>query len=182
MIEFPDGAAGWRPSWAEMLDLVDRFNRNEESAEEVRWLRSHPTDWLMVARYMQLRTQNHIAESRKKLKEIEVTDPETGRPRWEYLNAKNSVEKLTQKRLHWLAGVEAQIAEAKYIIGHDKIDWNQCAELIDQLLKVRAALQTDQIDTGVAVNIIEGLLRVHGGDVGLDLYRPRNSKEQGGEG
>lgn len=171
-IRFKYDVPGWRPTWPQMIDLVERYCGEEETAEELRWLREHPTDWLMVARYMRIRAENDMAKSRKALSKYTVFDPETGRPTGEYLNAKRAADSLHLKRLKWIALVDAQIAEAKHILGWEKISDDMRAQLVDQLVMVRMALTTDQFDPLAAVGMVERILRTYAPDFDPDAYRP----------
>jgi hypothetical protein len=153
-VEIEGRPEGWRPSWRELLSMIEHFCREEETIAELMWLREHPIDWLMATRYMRKRVDNHIAEDRKYLRELDVTDPATGRPRREYLQAKNEVELRNARRLHFLAGIDAQTAEAKHLIGYDNLPPVQRAQIVAMLVELRAALISDHYDEHEALDIV----------------------------
>lgn len=158
---------GWRPSWAQMLDIIERYCHEDETADELRWLRAHPTDWLIVARYMEKRTQGHIAKTRKALKEITIFD-EAGHTTREYLRAKAAAEKLNAKRLHWIARLEEQTNEAKYILGYTKLPIDARSELVDRLARVRAAIISDMWDEDEVIRMLSALIHTYSGDENFD--------------
>ncbi len=173
-IEFRYDIEGWRPSWSQMLDIVERYCHEDETAEELRWLRAHPTDWLMTARYMRVRTEAHVATDRKGLKDIQVVDPDTGRTRFEYLQAKRNLEKLNKRRLHWMGHLDEQIHEAKYLLGWEKIPDDVRAQLVDQLLSMRIALISEFFELDDVLGMLGSLIKKYGDpDFDPDAYRPR---------
>ena len=162
-VEIPD-EPGWRPTWAQMLSMVERYCQGNETAPELRWLRSHAVDWLVTARYLLFRTENHIAESKRYLKEIPALEPGTGRPAREYLRAKADLDKLTARRLHWMARVKEQINEAKYIIGYDKVPMDTRAEVVDKLATLHTALVSVHGSRQQGISMVHALIHTLGGD------------------
>ncbi len=173
-VEIQHDVEGWRPSWAQMLDIVERYCHEEETADEVRWLRAHPTDWLMIARYMRVRTEAHIATSRKALKEIDVLDPETGRTRGLYLKAKADTDKLNKRRMHWMNHLDEQIQEAKYILGWEKLPDDMRALLVDRLVTLRMAVISEFFDWDDVLGMVGSLIKTYADpDFDPDAYQPR---------
>jgi hypothetical protein len=160
-VEFRYDDEDWKPSWRDLIDIVERFCHDNETVEELRWLRTHPTDWLMVARYMRFRTENRIAETRRYLKDFVVTDPNTGRPAPEYLHAKAEADKLGARRLHWCAKLDEQINEAKYILGWEKVPTDNRGDLIDSLVSVHGAITSGACDDESLLKMLEGIIRTY---------------------
>lgn len=158
-IDFDYDTEGWRLSWPDLCDIVERFCTEDETAEELRWLRAHPVDWLMCASYMRERTEAHIAQTRKALSEIQVTD-EHGRVRGLYKQAKAETDKRNQRQLHWRQKLIDQMAEAKHILGWEKTPNDQYAYVVERLLRVRMAMISDLYEPDAAQGMVEDLLKI----------------------
>lgn len=162
-----------RPTWGQLLDMVERFCDEEETVGELRWLRDHPVDWLMTARFMRARAQAHTAQQRLALSKLTVANPVTGRPTREYLAAKAEVDRLNGRRIAWMAKLNEQIAEAKHLLGWEKVPNDLRADLVDRLVRLRTALVSELYESQDVRSMVEALIRTYGDDrFDATPYRP----------
>lgn len=142
-----------RPTWGQLLDLIARYNTQDVTRSEQAWLRGHPTDWIIGARYLSRRAEWHNSTGRKHLR---AEQPNEGEPQGEYLGRVRENLKLEAKRQIFMQEVDAQVQEAKYILGYDRVHADARADIVLKLVDVRRLLMIG--DTDAAVRLLDHAL------------------------